>query len=127
MRADLISEQERLRQKDMALRKEIQTKTEELKTSGFAPESPEYRKLRKELVEKSISYEVFDKVSKNELRNQNAVISEVCAKDLYEVVQKIAKKKGYHLVLPQVLYGDETLDISSEVIEQLNTDYELGE
>ena len=29
------------------------------------------------------------------------------------------------MVFGQVLYGDETLDITAEVVEQLNTDYEL--
>ena len=126
MRADLINEQDRIRQKVTADQKEIRTKSEELAGSGFAPESPEYQKLRKELFEKSINYEVFAKVSREELRNRNVLIGEVCGKDVYEAVQKIARKKGYLMVFQQVLYGDESLDISNEVIEQLNTDYELG-
>ena len=126
MRADLISEQDLMRQKLVAAQNEIQTKTGELKASGLLPESPEYQKLRKELFEKTINTETIAKVYENERRNQGALINEVFRKDLYEAVQKIAKKKGYRLVLLQVLYGDETLDISNEVIEQLNTDYELG-
>ena len=127
MQADYMSEQDLMRQKLIAAQKEIQAKTGELKASGLLPESPEYQKLRKELVEKTINTETRAKVYENERRNQGALINEVFRKDLYEAVQKIAKKKGYRLVLPQVLYGDETLDISDEVIEQLNTNYELGE
>ena len=126
MRADLLTEQDLMRQKVMAAQKEIQTKTEELKVSGFSPESPEYRKIRKELLEKSIHLDVSDKVYKSELRNQSALINEVFRKDLYEAVQKIAKQKGYRLVLSQIVYGDETLDITNEVIEHLNTNYDLG-
>ena len=126
MQADYIAEQDLMRQKLIAAQKEIQTKTDEFKASGLLPESPEYQKLRKELVERTINTETLAKVYENERRNQSALIRTVGFKDLTAAVQKLAKKKGYRLVLPQVLYGDETLDISNELIEQLNTDYELG-
>ena len=126
MRADLIAEGERINQKIRDAQNDIRTKSGELAVSGFSPESQEYQKLRKALTEMSINYEVFGKVSQNELRRQEARINEVYRKDLLGAVQKIAKNKDLLMVLPQVLYCDETLDISDEVIEQLNTDYELG-
>ena len=125
MRADLIAEQDRIRQKLMDAQKDMRAKSEELAVSGFSPESQEYRQMRKDLLEKSINNDVFIKVSDSELRLQNARINEVCGQDISAAVQKIAQKKGLLMVFPQVLYADESLDITAEVIEQLNTDYEL--
>ena len=127
LRADLIDEQGKIRQKIMDAQKEIQTKSEELAVSGFSSQSSEYQEMRKDLVEKSVYTETYAKVSQNELRLQESQINEICFTDIAKAVEKIAKKKGLLMVFRQILYGDESLDITAEVIEQLNTDYELGE
>ena len=126
MRADLIDEKNRMQQKAQAAQKELQDKSEELTASGFTPESQEYMQMRKELLRKSIENETFMKVSENELRLMDSQIKDVCLRDMLEAVRKIAERKGLMMVFQQVLYADDSLDITSDVIEQLNTDYELG-
>ncbi len=125
MRADLISERDRIKQKVMDAQKDIRARTEELAVSGFSPESQEHIRMRKDLLERSVRNEVFVKVSENDLRFRDKRIKDVFVQDMYAAVRKVARKKGLLMVFPQVLYGHESLDITAEVIEQLNTDYEL--
>ena len=81
--------------------------------------------MRRDLVKETIQNKAFAEFSKTDLRLQDQQMKEVCLRDMYEAVKKIAKRKGYALVIQQALYADQALDITAEVSQQLNTDYEL--
>ena len=59
MRQELIDEQGRMMKKIEDTKKQVKDKADDLAVSGFAPGSPEYRKMRKDLVEMSMQNEIF--------------------------------------------------------------------
>ncbi len=126
MNGELISEKNRIQKQLMDSQKDIKAAAEELAASGLLPDSQDYKRRRKDLVKKTIQNEAFAKFSEADLRLQDQRIKEVCFRDMVSAVGKIAKQKGLVLVVQQVLYVDDAVNITAEVTEQLNLDYQLG-
>jgi outer membrane protein len=62
------------------------------------------------------------------LQQENQEKSEILTNRVDSLVADYAKSKGYHLILGTsgkgtILYGDESLNITSEILELLNLDY----
>ena len=148
LRESLRKQGDNLRQELEAKENELRTKTEELAASGFAPGSEEYEQRREYLVRLSIETKNFREISENELRREDMQITQIGYDDVYAAVAELAQKKQLSLVLYKdqfslasgrveelfaklyyrqpVLYAEQALDITSEVIESLNTKYKLG-
>ncbi|MCK4850748.1 MAG: OmpH family outer membrane protein [Phycisphaerae bacterium] len=121
----LIAEKNRIQKQVIETQKALRAGADELAASGLLPDSQEYKRMRKELLKKTIQNEAFAKFSETDLRLQEQQMKEVCFRDLVSAVGKTAKQKGLVLVVGQALYADEALDITAEVTEQLNLDYKL--
>ena len=148
LRDELRKKGERIGQDLDAKDKEIKSKTEELAASGFIPGSPEYEQRRDVLVKLSIEAKNSREVSENGLRREDMQITQLGYNDVYAAVEEVAKKKQLSLVLSReqsplasrtpdellsklyyrrpVLYANESLDITGEVVELLNAKYKLG-
>ncbi|MFK5957493.1 MAG: OmpH family outer membrane protein [Lutibacter sp.] len=62
------------------------------------------------------------------LQKENQKMSEIITKRVDSFVENFAKSKGYNLVLGTsgqgtVLYGDESLNVTTEILEILNSDF----
>jgi len=125
MNHELMAEKDRIQKQVVDAQKAIKAEADDLAASGLLPDSEDYKRRRKELVKKSIQNQAFAKFSEADLPRQEQQMKEVCFRDAVGAVGKIAKQKGLVLVVQQALYVDGSLDITAEVIEQLNTDYEL--
>ena len=126
MNDELIAEKNRIQNQFIDTKKALKAGADELAASGLLPASQDYKRRRKELLKKTIENEAFAKFSETDLRLQEQQMKEVCFRDMLSAVGKIAKQKGLVLVVQQALYVDEALNITAEVIEQLNLDYKLG-
>ena len=149
LRDGLRAQSDRLRQDLEAKQQQIRQKTEELTASQFVPGSEEFERMRDVLVKLNIEAESFGKISEAELRYQDMRITQIGYNDIYAAIAEVAKKKQYTVVLSQeqfslaagrppddlvsklyyrrpVLYADQSLDITAEVVELLNTKYKLG-
>ena len=148
LRDELRKKSDQLGQELDAKDKEIRSKTDELAASGFVPGSPEYEQRRDALVKLSIEAKNSREVSENELRREDMQITQLGYNDVYTAVEELAKKKQFTLVLSReqfplasgrpeellsklyyrrpILYTNESLDITGEVVELLNAKYKLG-
>lgn len=130
-----------------ALKQLLKNMSEDLKVSGLLPGSPDFERRRTELLKKNIEAKNFADFSQNELRMREFRIRDGGYQDIYKAVKKVAAKRNLLLVfsreelnLPSqriedlipnifyrrhVIFADDSIDITAEVIEQLNTDYEL--
>jgi len=148
LRKDLSDEGARIKKQIDDSEKERQAKATELTGGNFTAGSPEYETRRLDLLKKTIEADTFAKVSDNELRRKDMMITEDGYQDVYKAIEKVAKKKNLLLVLSRddfplesqrveellskiyyrkpVLYAIDAIDITDEVTQQLNTDYRLG-
>ena len=148
LRQELQSHSELLRQELEQKKKLLNEKTEELTASQFVPGSEEFERMRDVLVKLNIEAESFGKISDADLRRQDMRITQIGYNDIYAAVAEVAKKKQLTIVLSQeqfslssaraedlygklyyrrpVLYSEQSLDITAEVVDLLNTKYKLG-
>ena len=127
--------------------RQIKEMQEALAASGLLPGSPDFERRRTEVLKKVIETKNFAELSQSELQRRDFQISSAGYKDVYKAVQKVAVRKNLALVLAKedltlpsqsfedlmakiyyrrhVIFADDAIDITAEVIEQLNTDYEL--
>ncbi len=143
LRAD--SDRVKLQVKDANL--QLQDMRSDLQASGLLPGSTDYERRLREVVKKTIETKNFVELSQAQLQRRDLQITEVCYQDVYNAVKKVALKKNILLVLSReelalpsqrledlmpkiyyrrhVIFADPEIDITSELIEQLNTDYKL--
>ena len=147
--AALQTKSQQLQEQLKAKEDKLKRKAEELATSGFAPGSQEFEKMQEALLKLSVENKNFADFSKAQLQREDLRITGIGYEDVYAAVQEVAKKKQLTLVLSQeqfplasrsldelrgklyyrrpVLYADKALNITSEVVELLNTRYKLGQ
>ena len=143
LRAD--SDRVKLQVKDANL--QLQDMRSDLQASGLLPGSTDYERRLREVVKKTIETKNFVELSQAQLQRRDLQITEICYQDVYKAVKKVAVKKNLLLVLSRedvslpsqrledlmpkiyyrrhVIFADPEIDITSELIEQLNTDYKL--
>ncbi len=148
LKAKLTAERDRIQAEVNDANRQLKNMQDELAASGFLPGSPEFEKKRKEVVQKGIQTKIFADYSQNELRRQDMRIIDSCYQDIYRAVKKVAAKKGILLVLARedlsrpsrnfeelipnvyyrrhVLFAEPSIDVTDEVSDQLNTDYQLA-
>lgn len=97
---------------------------------GAANLSAEQRATTEErLARKQQELASYNQNAGNALANEEAVENEKLYNKVSEFLKKHAKTKGYKIVLtyskanPTVLYADESLDVTKEVVEGLNAEY----
>ena len=148
LRQELRAQSDQLRQEVEAKDKQLRDKTEELTASQLAPGSQEYERMHENLVKLTIEAKTFREVSEAQLRIQDMRITQIGYNDVYAAIAELAKKKQLTVVLSRerlslasarpdelfsklyyripVLYADESLNITAEVADLLNTKYKLG-
>ena len=81
------------------------------------------------LARKQQELSTYNQNAGNALANEEAVENEKLYNKVSEFLKKYAKTKGYKMVLtyskanPTVLYADESLDVTKEVVAGLNEEY----
>ena len=147
LRAALGADGNTIQAEITAANRQLNEMQEALAASGLLPGSPDFERRRAEVLKKVIETKNFRDLSQNELRGRDIQISDTCYQDVYKAVQKVALRKNLALVLAKedltlpsqsfedlmariyyrrhVIFADDAIDITGEVIEQLNTDYEL--
>ena len=147
LRAAFGADRDTIQAEVTAANRQLNEMKEALAASGLLPGSPDFERRRTELLKKSIETKNFVDLSQNELRRRDFQIHGTCYQDVYKAVQKVALRKNLALVLAKedltlpsqsfedlmakiyyrrhVIFADDAIDITAEVVEQLNTDYEL--
>ena len=148
LRTKLAAERDRIQADVNEANRQVKNMQDELAASGFLPGSPEFEQKRREILTKSIEVKNSAELSQSELRRQDMRIIDTCYQDIYKAVEKVAAKKGILLVLVRedlsqpsrnfedlipkvyyrrhVLFADASIDVTGEVIDQLNADYQLA-
>jgi len=134
-------------------RKEIEAEAEKrreainqkkLELDAFPPDSPDYLARHKELLRLQIELDVYLRVVEADLRRERKVWMEQTYKQITEAVARLAKQRGYALVLTyeeldtdvadegalrqqimlrKVIYADPRVDLTQPVLEELNRQY----
>ncbi len=85
--------------------------------------------IEQRLQKKGQEQQVYEQNASAEFQGAQAEENDKLFKKVTAFLEKYAKDKGYKMVLsysrtnPVVLYGDKTLDVTSDVIKGLNEDY----
>ena len=137
--AQLNQEAQQIQEELAALEKDIKAAQDVLKV--LKPSSEDYKKRSQELMEKQIRHEAKKQYFQQNFNAKQQRWAEESFKGLLKVVDKVAKAKGYDLVLAKeqfqypaqssnelmlminttkVLYSSEELDITSDVLEVWN-------
>ncbi len=147
LRAALGADGNTIQAEANAANQQLKEMQEALAASGLLPGSPDFERRRAEVIKKAIETKNFRELSQGELRRREIQITDTCYQDIYKAVQKVAVRKNLALVLTKedltlpsqsfedlmariyyrrhVIFADDAIDITAEVVEQLNTDYEL--
>ena len=88
----------------------------------------EFEKMIEEFAETKAKYDLFVEVKESELNAKRVAILEAGIAGVQAAVTEVAKTRGVNLVLVkterQVLYADDSLDITEAVIEAVNKEVE---
>src|SRR6185369_13302394 len=111
--------QSEMTKKEEALQKEDQELSKQ--RSVLSPEA--FEKKAKEFKAKATSAQKDAQAKRDELYNASSGSLSEIQKTVFEIVSKIAKEKGYNIVIPssELLYADSKLDITSDVLSKLNS------
>ncbi len=87
--------------------------------------SPEKKKEKENVInEKMEIYQRMALSAKKEISKKESEVTEPLIKKIRDIIDKIGKEKGYTLILEKnyssVLYGSPEIDITSQVIKELN-------
>ncbi len=145
---DLIRKQEVEVQTEAKQRQEvIENKTIEL--GAFRPGSPDYQSRRKDLIRLGTEANVWLKVAEQDLESQKFDWTRMIYEKSNEIVAAISKERGFSVVLQYkafspddsdqtlatikrmiqdrtVVYKDESVDITADVLKRLNDAYRAG-
>ena len=85
----------------------------------------EREKKQGEIQKKAQSLEAFQREAETDLRKERDERLKEILQDIQEVVEEIAKKEGYDVILNDrvMLYGDKKMDISKKILAELNAKY----
>lgn len=112
------SYQDELSKKEEKLNKEDQELAKQKDILSKEEFEKKFRKLKQEVVE-----------GQKDVQSKKAALDKAFAqalndiqKSVYDIVSEISKERGYIMVVPtsQILYADQKLDISAEVLQKLN-------
>jgi len=138
-RAEIIAEQNRIRAELQKLSKDIEAQEEGLK--AFKQDSNEYLAQRKELIDKRAGLEAQQAFNKEQIVLKQYGFSKELYQDILQIISELAEQKGLDIVLEKdevdifalsvneieqtirthkVLYSGECVDISDEVVAQLD-------
>ncbi len=104
--------------------------------------SKKYKAIQQKLIDLTADAKAFQTIANKQIRDRRLKISADAYRDIYDAVATLAKERGIKLVLTkdqpgldvgntrellnrlyhrrQVMYADEVLDITDDVIEVLN-------
>lgn len=140
-----------------ALREELQkgvdAKGAELSKMGdslkiLQPNSPEHKKTQQEALRKRVEIEVDGKIAEQLLDQKKAEVHRGLFIKIQDAVNRLAKQRGYALVLShdgeidiiegqegqvtrqiamrRILYADKSLDVSDELLGMMNNEWRTG-
>lgn len=138
-----VTEEKRKREDD------IENIANQLKNDTlFKKDSPEYKKMQDEVLEKSMSLQTFLSFSEQKLLMQQRLKTAQIYMNINNAIKSYAETNGIalifmsndidfsqdrtidainnHIALRKVLYAHPDYDITQNVIEKMNTDYKLG-
>lgn len=127
-----FDEYERTKESDASLgkkgelkEKEREKMVEEIKTlkDEMVLLSDKGKKEKEELIDEKIkNLQEFDRVARDELKQERDEMVREILSEIDKVIQGYGKKNGYTVILNNrvLVYGDETIDITREIIEILN-------
>lgn len=107
---------------------EIDTKVTEIKKlqdNLALLSAKEKEKKQVDIDSKTKELQEFQRNAEMELMKDRDTKLKEILKDIQDVIEKFAKKEGYSLVVNDrvLLYGDPGMDISKEILKQLNDNY----
>lgn len=85
----------------------------------------EKKNKQEEIDSKTRDLEGFRRDAENDLRKQRDERLKEVLEDIQKVVEDVAKQKGYDFILNErvLLYGNDSLDISKDILKMLNDNY----
>lgn len=122
---------------------DLQTRTRELE--AFDPDSPDYRKRRRELLRQRIDRDVYMRLAEVEVRDLFRLWTGKTYEQICATVQAVAEERGFEVVvireelepdiddantlkqqirLRKVIYSHPRVDLTEEVLSRLNRAYE---
>lgn len=128
---------ERLQKKGKATQADVESKRQ-----AFQREVAEYQKnaqtmsaeqrapIEQRLQRSGQNQQTYEQNAAAEFQNAQGTETEKLFNKLVDYTKKFAKEKGYKMVLtysksnPNILYGDESLDVTADVLKGLNAEYE---
>ncbi len=142
-----LNDQFEQRRKEMAAEAEKRRQAinqKKLELEAFAPDSPDYLPRNKELLRLQIEANVYEQMVKADLLRERKVWMELTYKQISDAIARLAKQRGYDLVLTyeeldtdvpdeaalrqqimlrKVIYADPRVDLTDPVLEELNREY----
>jgi outer membrane protein len=103
-------------------RERIVTQIRKLKDKFELASDAEKENLQKEINEKIVELQTFDKEASQELLKEKDDAAKVIIKEFDELVKEIGEKEGYTIIFDErvILYGQESYDLTDRVLEELN-------
>ena len=146
LEAQMQSRTETLQQQEQQRRKAIEQLRQDLQV--LAPGSDAYQKKEQELQQKAIDLQVWTKFKQQQVRMERGLQVEGLYRRTLSSVKKIAQENGYDIVLfdeqspdfdyensqqlltliqmRKVLYASDKVNITDQVIQRMNNEYEAG-
>ncbi|RYE12760.1 MAG: OmpH family outer membrane protein, partial [Sphingobacteriales bacterium] len=128
---------ERLQKKGRSAQSDLDSRKQ-----AFQREVAEYQKdanslsaeqrapIEQRLQRKGQELQTYEQNASAQFQNESGSETEKLFNKLVDYTKKYAKEKGYKMVLsyskanPTILYGEETLDVTADVVKGLNDEYE---
>lgn len=105
-------------------REDLDRRKEEYERKATVLKEEERRNLEKDLESRSLEFKRKFEDFQRDLKRTDAELTSTIVEQLYGVVRDYGAKNTYSLVLEAssgaLLYGDETLDITDEIVKQYN-------
>jgi outer membrane protein len=105
-------------------REDLDRRKEEYERKATVLKEEERRNLEKDLESRSLEFKRKFEDFQRDLKRTDAELTSTIVEQLYGVVRDYGARNTYSLVLEAssgaLLYGDETLDITDEIVKQYN-------
>ncbi|MEN8187591.1 MAG: OmpH family outer membrane protein [Bacteroidota bacterium] len=109
--------------------REFQAKVQEYQQSIPKLSSTDRAKKEQELMQEQQMIQQRQQMAQQQVQQEGLKMIESVESDIQDHIAEYAKKNGYSFVLgtsnqtKSVIYGDETLDITEQIIEDLNSNF----